>query len=165
MIVVGIDPSKARPGWGVVERVAGGRESVLAYGALNEPTSAMIAEIATRWAPVADVVIIEDQFLARGPRMDPNAMKLVCRAAGRWEQAFGERGGGAMYVAPQTWQTLLLLGLCAGNAPRDQRKKAAKKLIERTFGLVIKTDEADALCLALWGLRTQRMPPRRAPLG
>lgn len=151
MLVLGLDTASTT-GWALVRREAG-REVVVDHGLADGRDHLARAALARRLRP--DIVAIEDAWLGAGGRANPATLKLLARIQGGWEQAVRDAGATRVeYVQPQAWQSLLLAGLCRGNAPRAQRKAAAQLWVRRWYGLEVSEDEADAVAIATFQART-----------
>jgi len=107
-----------------------------------------------------DLVVIEDNFVMRGRKANPNTMKVLSRIVGAWLLAFAVRGVQTEIVMPGAWQKGVLPNLGAGKT-----KMAAALWVKATYGLVVPEDIADAIGLATWIARREQLAARVRTVG
>lgn len=141
---LGIDCATST-GWALVEGPAS--PQLLGSGKLDLRTdaSAKIAMLAEKINTVGvDRVVIELPWLGKNIQ----TTIVLARLCGRFEQVFP----GAEVIVSHVWQTSMLG--CGRGAKRAQLKATAQMLAKATFGKDFPEDVADAICIALWALRT-----------
>ena len=102
-----------------------------------------------------DLVVIEDNFVMRGPKANPNTMKILSRIVGAWQLAFAVRGVPTEVVLPGVWQKGVL-----GQLTKGGTKRAAALWVRATFGIVVSEDAADAIGLGTWVARREQLARR-----
>jgi len=102
-----------------------------------------------------DLVVIEDNFVMRGKKANPNTMKILSRIVGAWLLAFAVRGVATEIVMPNIWQRGVL-----GKIAKGGTKKAAALWVRATFGVDANEDECDAIGLACWVARREMLASR-----
>lgn len=156
MNVLGID-SASVSGWAQLEG-----ERPIGTGTVNAADllrlDAFAAFICAKSRP--DLVVIEDNFVMRGPKANPNTMKILSRIVGAWLLAFAVRGVTTEVLLPGVWQKGVLPNLGVGRT-----KKAAAMWVKATFGLTVPEDAADALGIATHVARREQMAARLARVG
>jgi hypothetical protein len=91
---------------------------------------------------------IEDQYLKKA---NPDTLKKLGRAGGRWEEACVSAGLEVTYVHASVWQQAVLRGAMTRNrAMSDERKRASVGVVRGRYGVDMQDDEADATMLATW---------------
>jgi Holliday junction resolvasome RuvABC endonuclease subunit len=162
--VLGIDSAELT-GFAVVTRPSGGREELARSGVVTIRTAAdveaAVTDLTGRHAP--DVVAIEEPFAH--PKQGPVAGMALARLLGRWLQAFERRGCTCVTIPACMWQPAILggrSGLIGPRATRPERKAAAQTWVKATFGVELAEDEADAICMASYVLRSATWKRRAA---
>lgn len=84
---------------------------------------------------------IEDQYLDK----NIDSLKKLARTSGRWQEAALSHGIKVEFVAATTWQRAVL-GRSAKK--RDVLKRSSVAIAEAETGIKMKSDAADAFCLA-----------------
>jgi hypothetical protein len=153
MTVAGIDSAELS-GIAVVARDRPGRERLVLSGVRRIRTAADVAAVVAELAAQApDVVAIEEPFIH--PRQ-PLAGLVLARLLGRWLQAFEGQGITCVTTPASLWQPAMLAGLMGPQALRAERKAAAQAWCRVTFGVVATEDQADAIAMATYVLRSAR---------
>jgi len=154
--VLAID-SATCSGWAHLEG-----ERLVARGTVNAGdllrVDAFAAFICAKSRP--DLAVIEDNFVMRGPKANPNTMKILSRIVGAWLLAFAVRGVPTEVVLPGVWQKGVLGALVKGGT-----KKAAALWVRATYGVAVGEDEADAIGLGTWIARRELVARRLAGVG
>lgn len=150
VIVLGID-SASTAGWAVVDG-----ERLIEYGTVDarDPRRVwqLVGDVVTRRRP--GIAVIEDSYLAHGPKANVGTAKLLSRMIGRWEMALAAREVPSELVLPAQWQGETLAGfLPPGRATRDQRKAAAAAWALAVHRVKVTGDAADAVGIATWASR------------
>lgn len=101
--------------------------------------------------------VMEDQFLRRGPKMNPKTHAVLVRARSRLELAFEMSGVDVVMTEPSKWQSPMLR--CPPKTKSEARKWAAVNLTRQLTGHKGKLsyDEADSFCMALYGMHHQTL--------
>ena len=152
MRILGLD-SATCTGWGLLdegERLAG-HGTVDASDLLR--VDAFAARICSTQRP--DLVVIEDNFVMRGPKANPNTMKILSRIVGAWLLAFAVRGVPTEVVLPGVWQKGVL-----GQLTKGGTKRAAALWVQATFGITVPEDAADGIGIATWVARREQLARR-----
>lgn len=151
MIVVAVDSAELS-GVAVLVREPGARERLVHSGVVRIRTAADVeAAVVQLAAHRPDVVAIEEPFIH--PRQ-PLAGLVLARLLGRWLQAFEARAFTCVTIPAALWQPAILTGLMRPRATRPERKSAALVYVRSAFGLEATEDQADAICLGAYVLRT-----------
>jgi Holliday junction resolvasome RuvABC endonuclease subunit len=107
-----------------------------------------------------DLVVIEDNFVMRGKKANPNVMKVLSRIVGAWQLAFAVRGVPTEIVMPNIWQRGVLGMLTKGGT-----KKAAALWVRATYGVTAGEDQCDAIGLAAHVARRELVAARLRTAG
>jgi Holliday junction resolvasome RuvABC endonuclease subunit len=137
-------------------------EKLVASGAVNVGDllrlDAFASYICARRRP--DLVVVEDNFVMRGPKANPNTMKILSRIVGAWLLAFTVRGVPTEVILPGVWQNGVL-----GSLTKLGTKRAAAIWVQATYGITVSEDAADAIGLATWVARRELVAQRMAGVG
>jgi len=140
VLILALD-SASTTGWALLEG-----ELLIARGTVDASDllrlDAFARNICAKGRP--DLVVIEDNFVMRGKKANPNVMKILSRIVGAWQLAFAVRGVATEVVMPNIWQRGVL-----GKFAKGGTKKAAALWVRATFGVTASEDEADAIGLAV----------------
>jgi Holliday junction resolvasome RuvABC endonuclease subunit len=148
VIVLGLDAATST-GWAIVG-VAQGKTRLYDFGIANVHNWRSLGKVVAAGVSAgAETAALEVPYVDKSP---DTAIKLGM-IAGRWMQELDRAGLRYTQHKAQQWQSNLLKGLIVPRSPREERKRAAGLWVKCQFGLVVKEDEADAICLATWGAK------------
>ena len=159
--VLGMDPSKARTGWALMEpnrtllEVGSFRSESIRDFAVN--ASALIArhepDFFVYERALEYIVIYDKRALVKGI-VTPNADQIILWKIDGWLEGWSTMSGiEYLRVAPATWRAAVF-GEGGGKLDRERAKKKAKEHC-RLCGYAVKNhDAAEAVCIAEYGLST-----------
>ena len=165
--ILSVDPAKVS-GWAVFRPTTEGKYSLVRYGTAR--TDARTSFALLRWCisgqdPSSVVLVIEEQYLPRiGEKgASPGSAFKLARSRHQWQVVAELVSVPVQALAPQKWQSAVL-GVNRG-VHRSSRKRLARKVATNAFGGRFSSDEADAVCMALYEaqLRLQPVDTRGAP--
>lgn len=166
-VVLGIDQSTKSSGWAI--RGVYPATSGVATGADGIRAVVDRAKSLSMGRPV--VAVLEDHraFAFSRGNMSVKSLLGMGAARGRWQQELEHAGIDDVHmVEPRVWR-----GKVLGLGPRvsgEQAKAAARRHAAAVLGFCVSDDEAEALCIALWGEMNlqpkvkRKRAPRPAPL-
>jgi hypothetical protein len=108
-----------------------------------------------KWAKDDGVThaVIEDCFL--GPKV--TTYKLLARIQERWEHLCHSVGITTELVNPTTWKRAMLTIQGYYPKKRKEQKRVARWVARNVYKVpVINDDEADAVCIAAWGMAQRK---------
>jgi Holliday junction resolvasome RuvABC endonuclease subunit len=159
--VLGID-SASTAGWAIVEG-----ERLLEHGTVDarDPMRVhhLVGDIVTRHRP--ELAVIEQAYVARGPKANPEVTMMLSRLIGRWEMALALRAVPTELVNTKTWQTEILAGLITIKSKREACKAAAALWARGTYRISVSGDAADAIGIATWAARRALVAARQRRAG
>lgn len=184
-VVLGIDAGESS-GWGIMSDVAvpaGGRARLHAHGVAK--TAAEIAAAVSRAHDLA--LDLQRPFVAVGETWSPRGWTPTTYGAvrerwGRWAQALDLSVELELFGGDEP--PLVLRALCASwraglglrqvvdasvlARPKKERSRAAWKrsavlAVKGRFGIDVGNDEAEGICLAVWGAHSQQLADHLAP--
>lgn len=135
--IFAVDPGVVS-GWAVMTVEANPSHIGCGQRRFNKGDSADIEEI-MRNCPIqlrekydiADIVVIEDQYLDRGWKRNINSLIKLARSAGRWEESASFGGFDYEYIHPNTW----IYSELGKGLRRDQIAVLAKQKCETLYRL------------------------------
>lgn len=152
MIVFGVDVATSS-GWALVEG-GRGQPKLLSYGQVAS-TAQQIAGLVEVVRPMEiELAVLEEPYVDKNPA---TTIKLA-RMVGRWEQELERARIRVCTAKAASWQQQLLarFGVSRGT-PRRQCKIAAMKWAALVYGVAVKEDEADAICMATWQAKLEHL--------
>lgn len=156
MIVVGIDASTTRCGFAVMDDRRSRDKSLRLveyfsmqfkkelHKARRRNVRTEVRRLVYKWAP--DFVVLEQLFVGRAGKI--SALTII-RLAAMWGTIVDASKTDVVQVHIPTWKRTIL-----GSGRADKRASVA--YVDRTYGLSVTHDLADAICLAEYGLRGDR---------
>ncbi len=143
-----------RTGWAIVEGTCAAQR-LMSSGAVDASTAKAVARFVaslSTW-PVPDLCVIEEPYLDETKR-NVRSLKVLAYGVGRWLQELERVDFGTALVTADTWQLGLLTGLITPASKREERKRAAQRMVSILYGgYRCGEDEADAICGATWAVR------------
>lgn len=149
-VVLGIDQSTSSSGWALIGEPVGSRRAGIAKNA--EQIREVMHEAKSFAGPLPIVAVLEDHrsFAFSRGNMSVKSLLGMGAARGRWQQELEAAGITDVHmVEPRVWRKAVL-GL-SGNASAERAKEAAIAHASLLLRRVASSDEAEALCIALWG--------------
>jgi len=156
--VLGIDQSTRSSGWALIGEPHGSRRVGVAKGAADIVD--VLHEAKSFAGPLPIVAVLEDHrsFAFSRGNMSVKSLLGMGAARGRWQQELEVFGITDVHmVEPRVWRREVL-GL-RGNTSAEAAKEAAARHAAFVLRREVSSDEAEALCIALWATRNVQPKP------
>jgi hypothetical protein len=158
-VILGIDSAK-RSGWGVLKSTGrlGERSQLLCHGESEDLLAWRYAVQRARDAERIDnlpLIVVMETWTTGGRtdrRMGPSTLIGLGESRGHWKELlkrFGHPRRRIIQVNVMTWRSDLFGGPM--NRTSEQWKSEARRYVEGLFKITVGPDEAEGICIAVWG--------------